>query len=635
MNPIKALRKLGKLIRGGAGTWQIVSGCLLGVLIGMIPGFNMTVVIAILLLLLLNANFGLAILGFLVGKALCLLLAPLTFQIGYVLIHGIGLEGAFRAMSEMPVVALMDLHYYCLIGGLPVALVVGCAMGWGIGRTIHMLRAGLKMGAERSERFKRLTGALPVRILLRVVFGKQKKPLAEMLETRHPLLRKSGVILCAVVVGLLLVFEFLFLDQVARAGIKSGLEAAVGAQVDVEGVDMSLFGGRMKIAGLQVTDPDRPTHNMVQIDQLTADVGISDLLARRFVIDLLVIGRTRTDVQRSSPGTVFKRPEPPKPKMPEITLGDYFEHAEKVVEYLRKLKDYLDERTESQERKEEPVSKEDVKELAREQGYLSLSAAGVLAKRPRVTIRQIRIEDLRIGERDGYLLEGKEISDRPELNEKPMLLAVSDKAGMEGLLKLDFTRPGASHAVQLVVPDVPIGEAIRLSDRVPVNVKKAKVTIKAQGEFNSRTINLPVALEVSDMEAGARPGRGALGLDPATTAKIFEKISTLTIVAALEGPIATPRVRIDDKKLLESLKETLIAVGSKELAGAVNGRLGALVDKAPIKIPSGLGPGGSGDLFKGIGDVFGPKKDEDKKTGEDPKKPPTSKPADIFNGLFR
>ena len=143
LTPIGLIRKLGKLARGGVTPLQVLLGCLLGVMLGMVPGFNMTMLLGIVLLVLLNANGGMAALGFALGKALCLLMAPVTFQIGYFLIHRIGLEGLFRAAGDTPVVALMDLHYYCLVGGLPVGLLVGLAMGLGMAKLVQGVRKGI------------------------------------------------------------------------------------------------------------------------------------------------------------------------------------------------------------------------------------------------------------------------------------------------------------------------------------------------------------------------------------------------------------------------------------------------------------------------------------------------------------
>ena len=61
-----------------------------------------------------------------------------------------GLEGLFRAASETPFVAMMDLHYYCVAGGLPIAIVLGLGIGYSLGRTINKVRAAALAGKENS-----------------------------------------------------------------------------------------------------------------------------------------------------------------------------------------------------------------------------------------------------------------------------------------------------------------------------------------------------------------------------------------------------------------------------------------------------------------------------------------------------
>jgi len=71
MNPIKFIRKLGKLLRGGSTSRQIFLGVFLGFAAGMIPGVNLTVLLCIFLLLILNTNGGLAAPAYVLGKILC------------------------------------------------------------------------------------------------------------------------------------------------------------------------------------------------------------------------------------------------------------------------------------------------------------------------------------------------------------------------------------------------------------------------------------------------------------------------------------------------------------------------------------------------------------------------------------
>jgi len=610
MNPLKLFRKLVKLLRGGAGGPQIFLGCLLGMIVGMVPGFNMTVVLAVLALVLLSANTALAIIAFVIGKALCVALAPVTFQIGYVLIHHSGLEPLLRALSVVPVVALMNLHYYCLIGGLPVALVLGGGMGYAMIRLIRGLRSAISSKTAGSDRLQKLSGNLLVRIVLRVVFGKQKRKMADMLNARQPLLRKSGLAVCGVLIALLIVAEALLADRLAAAGLTSALEAAVGAEVNVERVELSLLGGKMTVVGLQVTDPAKPTHNAFQIDRLAGDVSILALLSRRFVIDEAVIDSLRTGTQRQSPGEVFRRVDRPAPQITDETISEYFQHGRKALEYARKIKDYLDERGDAQSDGPGPPSKEDLKELARKRGYLALSAETVLARRPGVTIRQIKIDHLQLGDGPAdYRIEGKEISDRPELNEAPMELSIRSERGLAVAIVLDFSSAGGAHRVQAIVPDIDVGKTARLAEQGPIDLRKGRADLKIDGRFSRDTVDLPLLVTLREMDAKVRPVLSVLGLPSDKAARMIQAVSQLDLSATLVGPLEAPRLRVDETQTLESLRKALVKAGQDELASQAKQQL----DKLGVKLPAGLGDLGKskpGGILDGLGDVLGTKKDK-------------------------
>ncbi len=621
MNPLKLFRKLVKLIRGGANGPQIVLGCLLGMIIGMVPGFNMTVVLAVLVLLLLAANFGLALLAFAIGKILCYALAPVTFEIGYAVIHHMGLQGLFRAASTTPVVALMDLHYYCVAGGLPLAIILGLAMGIAAAVLIKQLRRGLMAATGRSERLQRLSRNLIVRVLLRLVFGKQKKSLAEMLGAKHPLFRKSGVVLCAVLVVALLVFEFLFLDALVKDGIRDGLEAAVGAQVDVAEVDMSLVGGKLTVHGLQVTDPAEPATNAVQIETLTSDLSTTDLLAKQFVIDKLVVQGLRTGVKRAAPGRVYRKPEEPQAPITEDTISQYFEKGRKILEYLRKLNEYLDEREQGRKQREEGPSKEEVEREARRQYYLGQSAKDVLVERPTVTIRELEISDIRI-EQAGriFSLQGKDVSDKPELTSRPMTVQVTDNMGLKAAAVFNFHEPGGRHALYVVAPDVPLGGAIKLSDKVPLDIAEGTVDVIIKGEFTAEAMNLATVLAVDGLQAKA--SRSFLGLDEATTKRMLEHLKSLKFGLGLVGPIEAPRVVLDERVLLEGLAQAMKEAGQAELTRRLGAQLDQVMQKVPVTLPAGVT-----DLLPGLRVPGGGGK---KQEGKD--KPPG--PGDLLEGLL-
>ena len=126
MFTLKLLRKIGKILRGGANSREIFLGFLLGVVWGFIPGFNLAQFLMLFLVLLLNANFGFMLMGLLVGSLACYGLSPLTFEVGYTLINS--LQGLFTSLHNTSLIAWVGLDNYCLVGGVPVALVIGSAV---------------------------------------------------------------------------------------------------------------------------------------------------------------------------------------------------------------------------------------------------------------------------------------------------------------------------------------------------------------------------------------------------------------------------------------------------------------------------------------------------------------------------
>ena len=663
MNPLKLIRKLGKLIRGGAGPKQIFLGCLLGVLVGMTPGLNLTLVLAIALLVILNANGGLAALGIVLGKALQLLLAPVTFQVGYTIIHNIGLEGLFRTFAQTPVLALMDLHVYSLAGGIPIALIVGLVYGAACNKLITGIRAGILKATDKSETFAKIGKNWFVRLIVRLVFGKQKGTLAELAEKKDPFFRKSGVIFAVVLLVIAAAAELLMADWAFKKAVVAGLESAVGAEVNIADADLSILGGEVRLAGIQVTDPDKPTHNMIYIDKLYGDLGTSDLLTKQVVINKVEVSVAQTDVPRESPGKVYQRPAEPIPEegKPQDAvskyvklrddLGKYRGYAEKIADYLKKQKA----EREQQEQQQTQGRNQRLVDEARNRGYLALSAQEILTKRPTWTIAQLIVDQITVA-KDGktYKLEAQQLSSNPALNDAPMKIAVSGPDNFAGNVTFDFSQAGAGHRIRLNAPGVPIGDAIGLSDNAPVSVAGGTADIKIDGTFTADSLNIPVTLNVTGLQAQAREGEKVLGLDPATAQEVFASLKEIALNAEVYGKPDSPRVRVDEKQLLASLKESLIKAGKAELANRANRELEKLKGQATEKIqgkieellPKDIEKAVPDDLKKKVDEVLpgaldGLLKPKDKKdgekedTGEQPEeKDDKEKAKDLLKKLF-
>ncbi len=442
MNPIKLIRKLGKALRGGATFRDMFLGIFLGFAVGMIPGVNLTLVFLILLLLFLNATGALAVLSFMLGKILCLVLAPVTFWLGYTMIHDMGLIGLVRSASDTPVVAMMDLHVYCLIGAIPLIIVIGGLMAWFVARSVVKTRAAIASAAGKSEKARKVAGNWFVRFLMRIVFGKQKGKLADMDEAKSPLIRKGRVIAAVVLTALLAVAGMIFLDSLVKQGLEKSIAAANGAEVNIARADLSLRSGRLVIEGLEVTDASRPTHNRFQAEKIVADVSIKDLLTRRFVIDLIECDAMRMDVERKTPGKVYREKIEAKEKTPSVPdylagkLGksaEYYEEIKKFNKRLQKLREYL----KSDEAEASEPDTDAIAKRARALGYLKMSAKDYLTKKPTWVISNIKISHIELTPTlPTFVVEGKNISSHPSLllPEKMALSAKPDEEALKDFL---------------------------------------------------------------------------------------------------------------------------------------------------------------------------------------------------------
>ena len=125
-------RTFGKLFRGTATPFQIWAACILGAMLGFMPGFAQaagSIVVLLLVLVILNANLGIAGLVGVGAKLISLLMTPLSFSVGRFVLDG-PTEGLARTLINAPVFALFGFDYYVTTGGLVLGLVVGAVAGW-------------------------------------------------------------------------------------------------------------------------------------------------------------------------------------------------------------------------------------------------------------------------------------------------------------------------------------------------------------------------------------------------------------------------------------------------------------------------------------------------------------------------
>ena len=111
-----------------------------------------------------------------------------------------------------------------------------------------------------------------------------------------------GPLACFAALGL--VAWWLFADRIARRTLETVGSAALGAKVEIRDVELRLARGRVAIRGLTVASPFEALENLLQADELVADLALAPLLEKKVVIDRLAAKGLRFGTPRATDGRI-------------------------------------------------------------------------------------------------------------------------------------------------------------------------------------------------------------------------------------------------------------------------------------------------------------------------------------------
>ncbi len=574
---LRLVRKAGKFVRGGASPLQIILGALLGVFIGFISGFNLTLLVAILALIMLNAHLGTTLIGMGIGQVCSMLLAPLTFRIGYFIVHEMGAEGLFSSIFNAPVLALSGLDRYSMIGAVPIAILITASFAYFMVKSINSIRAIFYEEGESRPFVQKITRKKPVKLFIRVLLGKKKD-----LVNKKPVLRKKGLILVLVIVTLFAGFDLFALSPAFKKGAVSAFERFNGAEVNVENAVFSLLRGQLRMEGLQFTDPEKPQNNRLNVDKMVGNLSIWDLLAKRLVVREMTLEGVLTDTMREEAGEVFTTTDPePEPEVQvdpeEPILFDYFkdtERIEKIANYAAKALEKQRERTkEKQEQKEEP--REFIFETAENIGYLNTSAAELLREYPAFSIQHIHVKDIAVwAPLDGNAVTITNISSSPALSGQATEISImpGGENGREvAWLRLNLQTLESPHQLRVDIHDLSVGEGTdwEMSEMAKIQIANALVNLNAQGKFDTGMLDIPFSMKLSHFEFSLDEGENLFGLDPALSEAAMSALDTLPLYGTLYGQILSPRISFDTSKTASEIKENLFSAGAAQAIKSV------------------------------------------------------------------
>jgi uncharacterized protein (TIGR03546 family) len=637
-------RKFGKLLLGKATPAQLMLASVLGAMTGFVPSFSTSwgLILALTLaIIILNANFFLAITVASLCKLLSLAAMPLSYLIGQVLLDS-GLGAIFKPMINAPILAFFGLEYYVTTGGLVVSAVVGVGVGVGIVRGVKAIRAKLVNMDENSEAFKKWSQKRWVKILIWLVFGGKITGMEERFDKKGKVIRPLGVVLALLIVGLTYVMSLFLDDAIVRSQIASQLQSLNGATVNIKSATLSFSSGEMTLEGLEIADPDNLEYNRFQADKLSVKLDTYDLLRGRLVLDLVESDASKTGVKRTRPAVrnkdAHKFASPEQPEDEEGMLDEYIKSPEKIYEKLQSAKEWL-KRAEEMMGSDSEAAEKEKKESTSDMlahlfdvgWYIDQKADQLIEGSPDFLLRKCVIKGLE-GVVDGQTLEvtTSNFSTHPRLVDGAPSVEIKTSGDLFDVnLSLtdlkDPKTPGTIHFQYngLTVEQI-AGELKAGGDKNILEGGTVSVSLDGQIRTVGQTwIDLPLKVELKNTY-----------LVLPTVGKSPEAVN-IPVTIGLKGPIDRPAITFDHEAFMAALQEAgsasmqawakNYADDYKKKADAkiaeakkkIDDKVTAKTDEAKKKLGDKIGdkiPGGLGGLLGGNKDdakATTPKTDKD------------------------
>ena len=607
----RLIKKLLAVFRGSVAPPLILLSVLIGFWFGMMPGFYGLHVALIVIVLIVNVHLGLFLLSLGLGKALALAAAPVLYHAGiWVQAH---LGGLLSGISSIPIVGMTDFSRFALAGGLVIGPIVGAVAGLVLAFTVIHFRQMMVKLDNKSEKFRVWYSKTWVRLLDRLLIGKRAKDVQSMF-VKVKFVRKVGVVLAVLVVGGFFAGAYFLQDTTIKNYATKTLTRTNGAEVDLDSLGLSVLGGNVTAAGLQVTDPNKPERNQVVVEKVAADTSVYDLLLGRLVMENVEVTGVQFDQQRETPGAVIAAPtpqeEPFDPCDYDAGEGDiaklekYVKDAKKIKQQLEKLRKWLPEDDEKA-----PAETETKPETYLE--YLRAKAATqpspkVLAKR--VLADKVNLSSEMFGNSQILMTN---LSDAPEALGEPVTLEVKSNDTSAGMtISIDYSQPGTP-TVSGTFNGFDLSKAqSELDEDAGLSFQSGAASGTFTGLLTKQQIDLTIKLDIKDLQAKGE-GDGVLGLGAEQTSEVMEVLKELSTTLRVVGPTTEPRLVFDTKGLTETFKQALVKAGKDKVLKEVNEKLEEeLGDKVPDELKDAIKKPG-GELLEGLGGLLGGKKKDD------------------------
>ncbi|HNU75942.1 MAG TPA: hypothetical protein PKM95_13945, partial [Deltaproteobacteria bacterium] len=120
-------------------------------------------------------------------------------------------------------------------------------------------------------------------------------------------IRWEGILAFVVAAALLAFFWIVLIDGYVRRGIERTLAFLTGAEVNVDDADLTLSPLGFIVTHIQVTNPENPAVNAVEVQRVAFTLDTARLLMRKTVIENMGIEGVALGTPRDRPGRVYRQ----------------------------------------------------------------------------------------------------------------------------------------------------------------------------------------------------------------------------------------------------------------------------------------------------------------------------------------
>ncbi len=161
-------------------------------------------------------------------------------------------------------------------------------------------------------------------------------------------IRWQGLVTFFVILFIVSAFWLLFIDGIVKRLIEKQGTRAMGARVELESADLSLFPAGLELINLRVANPDKPMKNALEISRANMSLEAGKLLQRKIIIQEMSLQGVHFNTKRKTSGAIkheksvipkgakqgaspgFSVPSLEIPKASEILEGEKLESLELV-----------------------------------------------------------------------------------------------------------------------------------------------------------------------------------------------------------------------------------------------------------------------------------------------------------------